>query len=256
EYLVIAQFTGYTISALIGVFYIRKIKLVPALIKRSHLAYFLSYGKFTSGSMIMGSLLRNADIFMIDAFLGKGAVAIYSAAQKTVEIFEVALRGVASHALPEFCKCADDIHLLAKKYSRLVGLLMAFFLPVALIMFIFSDQVIHLLSGSVAYSQAAVLLRIFMVYVFFLVIDRMTGVTLEALGLAHYNLYKTSLLVIVNITGNAMALYFFHSLEGVAAVSIAAALTGITSGFYFIASRTGLGFFKQNIRTGFNFVLK
>ena len=53
-------------------------------------------------------------------------------------------------------------------------------------------------------------------------------------GLARYNLIKTILLVMVNVTGNAVALYFFRSLPGVAFVSILAAITGIVSGLYFI----------------------
>ena len=123
-------------------------------------------------------------------------------------------------------------------------------------MFIFSDKVIHLLSGSNAYVESSVILKVFMVYVIFLVIDRMTGVTLEAMGLARYNLMKTFLLVVVNITGNAVALYFFRSLPGVAFVSILAAITGMVSGWYFILQNSGLTIRKHHIVTGLNFVMR
>ena len=79
-----------------------------------------------------------------------------------------------------------------------------------------------------------------MVYVPFLVLDRMTGVVLEAMGMARYNLVKTFLLVVVNIAGNAIALYYFHSMAGVAAVSIVAALTGFGAGLFFLISKGGL----------------
>jgi Na+-driven multidrug efflux pump len=88
-----------------------------------------------------------------------------------------------------------------------------------------------------------------MVYVPFLVLDRMTGVVLEAMGMARYNLVKTFLLVVVNIAGNAIALYYFHSMAGVAAVSIVAALTGFGVGLFFLIRKGGLRFpltfFKQ-----------
>jgi len=254
--IILAHIIGYAVSAFCAFVFINKISLSFRLVDRGYLNFFFNYGKFTAGSMMMGSMLRNADIFMIDAFMGQGAVAIYGTAQKTVEIFEVALRGIASHALPDFCKIARDRKLLLQKYISLTSLIVFAILPLGFFMFIFSDKVIHLLSGSNAYVESSVILKVFMVYVIFLVIDRMTGVTLEAMGLARYNLIKTFLLVVVNITGNAVALYFFRSLPGVAFVSILAAITGMVSGWYFILQNSGLTIRKHHIVTGLNFVMR
>ena len=254
--IILAHFIGYSISALCAFVFINKISLSPKLINRGYLKFFFNYGKFTAGSMMMGSMLRNADIFMIDAFMGQAAVAVYGTAQKTVEIFEVALRGIASHSLPDFCKIARDRKLLLQKYISLTSLIVFAALPLGFFMFIFSDKVIQLLSGSNAFGEASIILKVFMVYVVFLVVDRMTGVTLEAMGLARYNLVKTMLLVIVNISGNAVALYFFRSLPGVAFVSILAAITGMVSGWYFILQNAGLSIKRHHLVTGLNFVMK
>src|SRR5271154_5561752 len=135
-----------------------------------------------------------------------------------------------------------------EKYVKLTSHIFLIILPLAFFMFIFSDQAIRLLSGSTDYSAASIILKVFMAYVLFLVVDRMTGVTLEAMGLARYNLIKTIMLVVVNVVGNALALYFFHSLAGVAFVSILAAITGILSGWYFILLNTGLALTRQRIR--------
>jgi O-antigen/teichoic acid export membrane protein len=254
--IILAQVTGYAVSASVAYLFISKITLRLQWLNIGYLKFFFNYGKFTSGSMLMGSLLRNADIFMIDAFMGQSAVAIYGTAQKTVEIFEVALRGMASHALPEFCKAARNTKALMEKYVKLTSLIFLIILPLAFFMFIFSGQAIRLLSGSTNYSAASIILKVFMAYVLFLVTDRMTGVTLEAMGLARYNLIKTLLLVIVNVVGNAIALYYFKSLAGVACVSILAAATGIISGWYFILINSGLSITRHRIRTGFNLVLR
>ena len=64
------------------------------------------------------------------------------------------------------------------------------------------------------------------------------------------------MLVAVNVIGNAAALYFFHSLAGVAFVSILAAVTGILSGWYFIVLNSGLVITRQHIRTGLNLVMR
>ena len=248
EYIILSQLAGYTIAAFVTVLFIRKLQIRRAYFDKEQLLYFLHYGKFTSGSMVMGSLLRNADIFMIAGCMGQGAVAVYGAAQKMVEIFEVVLRGMASHSLPDFCKAVHDKPLLRKKYITVTGKLFFVFMLPALLMAVCSQQVIRLMSGSDAYSGASLLLRIFMVYVPFLVLDRMTGVVLEALGLARYNLVKTIVLVLVNVAGNAIALYAFHSLAGVAAVSIAAALTGFGVGLLFLIKKGGLGLVNGKIK--------
>ena len=254
--IIMAQIAGYVVSALLAYLFVSKISVSYKMVDRGYLKFFFNYGKYTSGSMLMGSLLRNADIFMIDGFLGAAAVAVYGTAQKTVEIFEVALRGMSSQALPDFCKTARNRKALLEKYVKLTSLIFLIVLPLAFFMFLFSDKVIRLLSGSADYNAASIILKVFMAYVLFLVIDRMTGVTLEAMGLARYNLIKTVMLVAVNVIGNAAALYFFHSLAAVAFVSILAAITGILSGWYFILLNSGLVITRQHIRTGLNLVMR
>jgi O-antigen/teichoic acid export membrane protein len=254
--IVISQLAGYALSSFIGIVFVRSIKISFSRFDLETFKYFITYGRYTAGSMLMGSMLRNADVFMIGGFLGHGAVAIYTAAQKTVEIFEVALRGVASHALPEFCKCANNFQELFDKYRFRTVQLMLIFLPLLALMSFFSEDVIRLLSGSTAYNSAAILLRIFMIYVVLLVVDRMTGVMLEALGLARFNLVKTFMLVAVNIGGNAIALYFFHSLPGVAIASIFAAITGIVVGSYFILKHASIPVSRYNIQKGINHMFK
>ena len=252
----LSQLIAYVISSYIGVKIIRRIKISIQHIDLESFKYFIGYGRFTAGSMIMGSILRNADVFMIAYFLGRSPLAIYSAAQKTVEIFEVPLRGMAAHSFTEFCKYSDNIQHLAKRYFLITGRLILFFLGALVFMSVFSEKVIRLLSGSYSYNGAALLLRIFMVYVIFLTADRMIGVVLEALGLVKYNLMKTMIVAAVNIAGNFVALYYFHSLAGVAAVSILAVIAGIISGTYFITARTSFVLSKHHIQTGLNNILK
>ncbi|MDX2003149.1 MAG: oligosaccharide flippase family protein [Chitinophagales bacterium] len=254
--IIISQVFAYGVSATIGWLVIRKIKLSFNLFDIEVLDYFMKYGKFTSGSMLLSSLLRNADVFMIAGFLGQASVAVYGAAQKMVEVFEVGLRGMASHALPDFCRSAHDHKGLLKKYVVISALLIFLFTPVALLMAIFAEWVIGIISGSSQYLGAANVLRILMVYVLFLVVDRMTGIVLEALGLASYNLRKTMLLVLVNVVGNFIALYFFQSIIAVAVVSIVAALVGTGAGLYFTVQYMGITLTAQHFKRGYQLIIK
>lgn len=241
--LVLAQIAGYFSAAALSLLFIRKLKLQRSLFDKKILAYFLHYGKITAGSMTMGSLLRNADIFMIAGFIGPAAVAVYAVAQKMVELFEVVLRGMAAHSLPEFCRLAPQAGVLRRKYYRVTGTLLLMFLLPAAVLAAFPLQLLHLISGTGAYAGSALILRIFMLYVPFLLLDRMTGVVLEALGMARYNLVKTVLLAAVNTCGNAVALWYFHSIAGVAAVSILAALSGFLAGLFFLVAKAGMPLF-------------
>lgn len=255
EYLIIAQLVAYTVSSFASILFIRAVQISPKHFDRSQINFFFSYGKFTSGSMIMGSLFRNADIFMIAGLLNQGAVAVYSVAQKMVEIFEVALRGMASHSLPEFCQCTDNYSLVIKKYIKTTSILLLMFLPAAIFVFIFSEWVIRIFSGS-GYSDSILILRFFMIYVLFLVYDRMTGIVLEAFGLAKYNLIKTGVLLFINIAGNAVALIYFKSLAAVAAVSIIAAITSILMGLYFLHKETGILREQKHFMQGMQFLAR
>lgn len=245
--IIISQIVAYLISNIISWLKIRKLRPTVSQVKIAEQKYFFNYGKYTAGSMMMGSLLRNADIFMIAAFLGQAQVAVYSAAQKMVEIFEVVLRGLAAHSLPEFCKLKDSPEILLRQYRKKTSQLMLVFLVPSILMFIFSKEIIHLISGSSQYSDASIILKVFMVYVLFLIADRMTGVTLEAMGMARHNFTKMIALMVVNITGNFIALYYFRSLTGVAIVSIAATASGVVLGAFFLISHSGIAFRLKSV---------
>lgn len=242
-----AQIIGYISSVIYILFFKSHLKLKYSHLSLYQLKYYFNYGKYTAGSMIMGSLLRNADIFMIAATLGEGMVAVYSAAQKTVEIFEVALRGLAAHSLPAFCQLANKPKELLSKFRHTSVKLILAFLPFALLFFVFSKQIIHLVSGSLEYSQASIVLKIFMLYVIFLVVDRLTGITLEAFGMAKENFIKMIGLLVVNILGNAIALYYFESIAAVAVVSILATITGIIIGWNFLLKKTEISLSERRV---------
>jgi O-antigen/teichoic acid export membrane protein len=92
----------------------------------------------------------------------------------------VALRGMASHALPDFCQCSDNYNLMMKKYIKTTSLLFMFFLPAALIVFVFSESFIQLFSGT-GYSGASIVLKFFMIYVLLLILDRDDGCNARSL---------------------------------------------------------------------------
>ena len=233
EIAVLSQLAGYAISALyaffINRFHFHKMHFNWEMIKR-----FFAYGKFTIGTMLGSSLLRNADTFMIAAYMGTNAVAVYALAQKIIEIFEVMLRSVAATSLPILFNLKNNLKVFSQKLFTRIAVLTIIFVPLAIFISIYSDKVIQLISGSSHYLLSGLILKVFMVYVILLPADRFLGVALEACNLPKLNFIKTLLLITINITGNFIALYYFKSLTGVAAVSSIALSSGIITGFYFL----------------------
>ncbi|MBK6642899.1 MAG: oligosaccharide flippase family protein [Bacteroidetes bacterium] len=202
----------------------------------------IAYGKYNVGTMISSSLLRNADTFMIAGFLGSGAVAVYTLAQKFIEIFEVILRSVAVTSLPLLISVSGNVVRFAQVLLTRVVLVTVIFVPVVLLLFSFSAPAIQLISASSAYNDSALILQILLVYVLLLPADRFLGIALEAVSLPHFNLIKTLLLISVNVAGNLIVLSYFSSLMGTALVSILALITGIISGYYFLKKYYGFKF--------------
>lgn len=244
---VIALSAGYLCSALLAFIQKGQLKISIHYLSRKIRTSLLHYGKYTIGTMLGSSLLRSADAFMIAGFINAGAVAIYAAAQKLTEVFEVLLRSVAVTALPMLYGYRNDTVAFSHKLLLRMVMVTLVFIPAAILIAVLSCQVITLISGFDDVAQSALILRIFMLYVLLLPCDRLLGVALEACNLPQFNLMKTFAVVMVNIVGNFIALQYFHSLTGVAMVSIFALSAGIITGFYLLFKKVSLPV-KQHVQ--------
>ncbi len=242
-----SQVAGYMVSSTVA-YFINHFSFRLKYVSIEKLKQFLHYGKFNVGTMLGSSLLRNADIFMISAFMNTTATAIYSLAQKIIELFEVMLRSVAVTSLPVLFNSKNNAQLFSEKLLTRISFLTFLFIPPVIFVFAFSDDVIRLISGSNQYSVSASVLRVFVLYILLLPADRLIGVALEACNQPKLNLLKTILLIAFNIGGNFVALIYFKSIIAVAAVSSIALSAGIISGIYFLNSKDMLHISKFNWR--------
>ena len=86
--------------------------------------------------------------------------------------------------------------------------------------------------------------RIFLIYGFFLTIDRFTGVTLDSINKPKFNSIKVLLMASVNIIGDIIAIYYFESLHAVAFVTIINSMLGVYVGTRFLKKEINLNIFK------------
>jgi len=193
------------------------------------------FGKFSTGTVVGTSLLKSSDTFIIGATMGPTAVAFYNVPLKLIEMFEIILRSFVLVALPILSKASmEKKHKwLAHTFYKYTGILTLIYIPIIIICFFFAEFLIVLFAGE-EYAAASTIFRIFLIYAFFLPLDRFTGVTLDSINLPKANFIKISIMVTANVVGDLIAIYFLNEVWAVAVVTINTVLIGVFIGIYFL----------------------
>ena len=142
---------------------------------------------------------------------------------------------------------------LKATFYRYTGLLSFVLLPFIVGSILFADSLVVLLGGA-QYAESAHVLRILAVYAAFLPLDRFSGITLYIIGKPYLNFLKVILMLIVNVTGDFIAIHYFGNIGSIAAVSILTFLTGVIFGNFFLKKYLNHTI-KETITTGFNTLL-
>jgi len=225
----------------------------------------LSFGKYTTFTLIGTNLLRSADTLIISLSpLGTAAVALYSIPMKLTELQQIPLRSFVATAFPKMSKASiqNNINEVKNLFYTYSGAMTFLFIFVSLFTFIFADYFVLILGGRqylgidpVTGFSTTTIVRIFSIYGLLLPIDRMTGVALDSINQPKLNFYKVSFMVAANVIGDLIAVFYFKSLNAVAIGSILFTLLGIFLGYYYLKLRmelklnsvftSGMDFYRQ-----------
>jgi O-antigen/teichoic acid export membrane protein len=222
----------------------------------------LTFGKFSMGTLIGSSLLRSADTIIIglSPVLGSVGIAQYAIPLKLTDLLGIPLRSFSITAFPKMSKKSlqGDIEGLKKIFNAYSGAVTLLFVPIAIVCFIFAEQLVWFLGGN-EYKDSlpllATIFRIFTVYSILLPIDRFTGVALDSINKPKFNFYKVIIMASANVIGDLIAVFFFQSLEAVALVTVLFTIIGIIAGYGYLSRfipinfmqvlTEGVGFFKN-----------
>jgi O-antigen/teichoic acid export membrane protein len=226
------------------------IRTVRYATKKMMLELF-NFGKFSMGTLMGSNLLRSSDTLLIGFMLSTRDVAMYAIPLKLIEVIEILLRSFVGSAMPIMSKYSAPEHrdLLKAMYYKYTGLLSVILLPVVIGCFIFADTLVLILGGA-QYAESAVILRILAVYAAFLPLDRFSGITLDIIGKPYLNFTKVILMLVVNVTGDLLAIHYIGNIWGVAAASILTFITGVIFGNYFLKKSLNHSI-RKTITTGF-----
>jgi len=192
----------------------------------------IGYGRFAMPTLLVSHLLRSSDTLLIGALLGPASVARYAVPQRLVELLEMPVRSVVVTAMPRLAQLNQQKRYAewASVFHRGAGQLWVALLPVAVICFVFAEPLVVLLGGENR-ADSAILLRCFMGYAAFIPLERYSGIGLDVIGQPSRNLQKVLLMLTVNVIGDLIAIYIFHSPVAVALISIATFGTGLLMGY-------------------------
>lgn len=191
------------------------------------------YGKYSIGAVMSSNLLRSSDTFIIKIFLGPAALAVYNLPQRLLEVIEIPLRSFIMTAMPEMAGQMNNnkpksVIATMKRYA---GLLTVFIIPVSVGAILLADLAIWIVGGNTYLdTEAANIFRIFMLLAILFPLDRFIGITIDMINKPHFNLIKVVIMLVVNVCGNLIALYFFKSIYSVAASSVLTLFTGLLFG--------------------------
>jgi len=216
----------------------------------------LNFGKYTTGTLIGSNLLKSADTFIIglSPVLGTEGVAMYSIPLKLTEVMEIPLRSFAATAFPKMSKASieNNVKKVKELFYKYSGALTLLFIPFTIVNLVFADFFVVILGGD-KYIDTANIYRLFCLYGLILPLDRFSGVGLDAINRPKENFYKVVFMVLANIVGDIIAVWYFQSLFGVALITILMTLVGILVGYYFFNKEIDINF-KKIFTEGFLFL--
>lgn len=219
------------------VIFFRKWAFLYTVVNRtkSGIREIYTFGKFSLGTTVSSSLLRSSDTFIINFVLGPAAVAIYSVAQRLMEIIEIPLRSFMATGISALSAASNkndkvEVGNIMKRYA---GTLIFLIVPIAFGAVLFADVLVVTLGGAkYAGTEAANVFRIFMLFGILFPIERFQGITLDMLHKPHLNLIKVSCMLLVNVVGDFAGLFLFGNVYGVALASIPTFLGGMVFGYH------------------------
>ncbi len=177
------------------------------------------FGKYSVGTTLSANLFRTSDTFLITFLLGPAALAIYNLGQRLMEVVEIPLRSFAATGMPELSAAYNQgnrelVIFTMKKYA---GMLTVALVPACFAAVLLADVAIGIIGGSqYADSEAANVLRIFMLFALLYPLDRFLALTLDVIHKPKINFIKVLIMLVANVVAGYTGIKLLGNVYGVA----------------------------------------
>lgn len=211
----------------------------------------MGYSRFTLLSTLGSNILKSADVWLINAFLGPASVALYNIPMKLLEVVEIPLRSWSMTSFPKFSTFFSQNNWAGIRYTfwKEWAVLTGGMVLGGLLAAGGAQWIIPLYAGP-GFEASIPILQVFSVYLLLLPLDRYLGILLDSVGKPHINTIKVFVMATLNVVGDWWVLSHQGSLTWVAAVTLFHTSVGIALGLYHLRHQLGTPyvFFQQTFR--------
>ncbi len=162
------------------------------------------FGKFTLGTNLFSGLSRSLDHFVpagvLDGVQGKNYVAYYNTVARVNNMVDVPSLAAADVLYPKNVEAHENegIEKVKEYFEQVIATIIAFILPVSLIIFIIPGVVIDIVAGE-KYAPAVEILQLTILFSMVRPLSYQFGSTLDAIGKPDINFMANAALFIINL---------------------------------------------------------
>lgn len=168
-----------------------------------------NYGKFVFGNNVCSQLFRSTDNFMTSRFFGTAASGYYNASLRISNLVDMPSAVLADVMFPKAAKfSATDKDSIRSLYEKSVGATLIFSIPALLILLVFPETILRILSSE-EFVVAAPILRIAAFFGFILPFLKQFGTVMDATGSPDLNFKVMFAGFLLNIVFNLTGIYIF-----------------------------------------------
>jgi lipopolysaccharide exporter len=215
--------------------------IVIFLFSKKHLLYvfnpslkwikkLLGFGGFIFGSGVASNIFANLDQLMIARFTSSTAmVANYNSATRISALVDIPSYSAAEILLPKVSQVdvSEGFNKVKYMYERMVGILLCFTTPIALLIFFLPKLVIGLIAGS-RYEDAAFILQMYMLSALVRPIQNQAANILLYIGKARQCFFLNLVFLGINFGVNCLFLIEFGPYGAAVGSVISTVLSTIT----------------------------
>ena len=203
----------------------------------------INFGKYVFGTNLLSMMMNKTDILMLTIFSNPFSVAVYHVAFKVSNYLEIPLNAAAQYYFPKIAGSADSKPETERLLHQSVALQLSMTLPIIVLLFIFSREVVTLIGGQIYAEQATILLRILLFGAIIKPVGRSTGILLDAINKPKVNFTLLVGSIILNVVLNAILIRFYGAF-GVAMATVTSIWLTIGAGQYYLRPFIRFSFVK------------
>lgn len=250
-YLVIIQIIALLISLLASYHYAKPYLMFKLRKGSVWTKKLFNYGKYSFGTSVSAILANTIDQMMLGALISPNAAGAFNIAIRITNLIDIPTNAIAAIVFPQSAKRIETEGIAAVKYlyEKSVGTLLAILFPGILFLYIFSDFVVEMISGT-KYPETIPLLHITLVYCILIPYGRQVGTILDSIGKTRLNFF----LVLMTATINLGLNYPLIELMGITGVAYASLFAGIIG--FIVAQITLKKLLGVNVLNTFVYAIK